>query len=148
MTRTATAEEIKKAYYVLARRMHPDKNPDDPLANEKFQRLGEAYQVLGSPELRQRYDAHGKEGLDVDFVDGAEFFTALFGSERFSHLVGELMIAAAARLGSDLTSQQLKKIQEEREAELVIMLTAILRMWVEGDEQCFIVSGFFIDCVL
>ena len=54
-------------------------------------------QVLGNAELRQRYDQHGAEGLDVNFMDGAEFFTMLFGSDSFEHLLGELMIAAAAR---------------------------------------------------
>ena len=44
-------------------------------------------------------------------AQGAEFFTALFGSERFEHLVGELMIAAAARVGGDLGASQLRKLQ-------------------------------------
>ena len=44
-------------------------------------------------------------------AQGAEFFTALFGSERFEHLVGELMIAAAARVGGDLGAAQLRKLQ-------------------------------------
>jgi hypothetical protein len=56
-------------------------------------------QVLGNAELRERYDTHGAEGLDVSFMDGGEFFAMLFGSEMFEHLVGELVIAAAARSG-------------------------------------------------
>lgn len=58
-----------------------------------------APQVLGDPELRDRYDEHGKDGLDVNFMDGAEFFNMLFGSEQFEYLIGELVIATAARWG-------------------------------------------------
>ena len=57
-------------------------------------------QVVGNAELRQRYDQHGAEGLDVNFMDGAEFFTMLFGSDSFEHLLGELMTAATARCAS------------------------------------------------
>ncbi len=54
-------------------------------------------QVLGDAELRRRYDAHGAEGLDVTFMDGADFYNMLFGSELFEYLIGELALATAAR---------------------------------------------------
>lgn len=73
-------------------------------------------QVLGNAELRARYDAHGAEALDVNFMDSAEFFTALFGSDRFDHLVGELMIAVAARSGGDFHPGQMKKLQARTHA--------------------------------
>ena len=57
--RTATADEIKKAYRTLARKYHPDVNPDDPTAEDKFKELNEAYEVLSDPEKRQRYDELG-----------------------------------------------------------------------------------------
>lgn len=56
----ATADEIKKAYRKLAIRYHPDKNPDDKLAEEKFKELNEAYEVLGDAEKRKKYDEFGE----------------------------------------------------------------------------------------
>lgn len=70
-----------------------------------------AMQVLGNAELRDRYDKHGAQALDVNFMDASEFFMMLFGSDKFEHLVGELMIAAAARNGGDFSFAQIKKLQ-------------------------------------
>ncbi|KAK4508084.1 hypothetical protein PRZ48_001822 [Zasmidium cellare] len=88
----ATEIEIKKAYRKLAIKLHPDKNPDDPTASEKFQAVGEAYQVLSEPELRKQYDTLGKEGAKPDsgFEDPAEFFTMIFGGEAFHDWIGEI----------------------------------------------------------
>lgn len=57
--KTATPEEIAKAYRTQARKSHPDLNPDDPKAKEKFQRLQEAFDVLGDPEKRKVFDRYG-----------------------------------------------------------------------------------------
>lgn len=143
----ASAEEIRRQYYLLARQTHPDKNPDDPEASARFQKLGQAYQVLSNPDLRARYDAHGSEALDVNFVDGAAFFTALFGSDRFEHLVGELVLAAAAREEAQhhqsnnrtqaSAAAAVSKRQAARERRLATLLSALLRRWVEGDEEGF-----------
>jgi molecular chaperone DnaJ len=53
---TASQDEIKKAYRRLAKRYHPDANPDDPKAAERFKEISEAYQVIGDPEKRKQYD--------------------------------------------------------------------------------------------
>ena len=53
VSRTATADDIKKAYRKLARKYHPDVNPGDTTAEEKFKDIGEAYAVLSDPEKRQ-----------------------------------------------------------------------------------------------
>ncbi|KAJ4380915.1 DnaJ-like protein [Neurospora sp. IMI 360204] len=91
---TATELEIKKAYRKLAIVHHPDKNPDDPTAHERFQQIGEAYQVLSDSDLRAAYDKYGKESArpTEGFVDPAEFFTSIFGGEAFVDWIGEISL--------------------------------------------------------
>ncbi|KAA3436597.1 molecular chaperone DnaJ [Rufibacter hautae] len=60
----ATADEIKKAYRKIAIKFHPDKNPDDPTAEDKFKEAAEAYEVLSDEQKRQRYDQFGHQGVN------------------------------------------------------------------------------------
>lgn len=62
--KTASAEEIKRAYKKKAFKYHPDRNPDNKEAEEKFKQAAEAYSVLSDPDKRARYDQFGKEGVD------------------------------------------------------------------------------------
>src|SRR6476661_4897798 len=55
----ASQDDIKKAYRKLARQYHPDRNPDDPAAEEKFKEISAAHDILGDPEKRKEYDAGG-----------------------------------------------------------------------------------------
>lgn len=61
LTKNATSDEIKKAYRKLARKWHPDVNPNDAAAKIKFQQLNEANEVLSNPEKRKKYDKYGKD---------------------------------------------------------------------------------------
>jgi len=92
---SATAAEIKKAYYKRSRQTHPDKNPDDPEANAKFQKIGEAYQVLSDAQLRATYDDAGKDGMDIPKLDPSALYEMLFGSEKFEFYIGELKVHSA-----------------------------------------------------
>lgn len=84
ISKTATVEEIKKAYRKKALANHPDKNPGDPVAEERFKEAAEAYEVLSDPNKRQRYDQFGHAGLN-----GANGFSGFSGGmsidEIFSH---------------------------------------------------------------
>jgi molecular chaperone DnaJ len=71
--RTASAEEIKRAYRRLARTHHPDVNPGDPNAEERFKQIAEAYAVLSDPAKRQRYDQFGAAGVAGAAQGGSPF---------------------------------------------------------------------------
>lgn len=83
VARDVTADELKRAYRKLARRYHPDANPDDPDAAERFKEVGRAYEVLSDPEKRQRYDTYGDERAGVggfgDFGGISDLFSTFFG---------------------------------------------------------------------
>jgi molecular chaperone DnaJ len=74
--RSATDDEIKKAFRSLARQYHPDANQDDPQATERFKEINEAYDALRDPERRRRYDMFGPDG---DTPGGATFGAGQFG---------------------------------------------------------------------
>ena len=69
--KTATPEEIKKAYRKNAMKYHPDRNPGDKEAEEKFKELGEAYEVLSDADKKARYDQFGFAGVDPNYGGGA-----------------------------------------------------------------------------
>ena len=96
----ATQAQIKKAYYREARKVHPDKCPDDPEAAHKFQVLGTAYQTLFDEKKRADYDKNGKpekNNADVENdIDPHVFFNVMFGSALVEPYIGELWIATTA----------------------------------------------------
>uniref|UniRef100_H2ZCH2 DnaJ homolog subfamily B member 11 n=1 Tax=Ciona savignyi TaxID=51511 RepID=H2ZCH2_CIOSA len=80
VSKEATTKQIKSAYRKLAKQMHPDKNPDDPTATEKFQELALAYEVLADEKKRKKYDQFGEEGLKDEMSGGGhDPFSSFFG---------------------------------------------------------------------
>ena len=77
--KNAGADEIKKAYRKSAMKYHPDRNPGDKEAEEKFKELGEAYEVLSDPEKKSRYDQFGFAGVDPNYGGGQGGFGGGFG---------------------------------------------------------------------
>jgi len=84
--RGASADEIKRAYRKLARESHPDANPEDPHAEERFKSISEAYDVLSDPDKRQRYDTFGDVNATSGFGgfgDIGDIMDAFFGGSPF-----------------------------------------------------------------
>src|SRR5690554_4800334 len=67
----ATSDEIKKAYRKLARKYHPDLNPNDEQAQKKFQEVNEANEVLSDPDKRAKYDKYGKDWRHADAYESS-----------------------------------------------------------------------------
>jgi curved DNA-binding protein len=72
ISKTATEDEIKKAYRKMARKFHPDLNPNDPSAQKRFQEINEANTVLTDPEKRKKYDQYGKDWKHADHFEQAK----------------------------------------------------------------------------
>lgn len=89
VAKTATAEEIKAAYRKLARKHHPDLNPNDKDAKAKFQQLNEANEVLSDPEKRRKYDQYGKDFKHVDESAGARGAYSPGGGGPFTYSGGD-----------------------------------------------------------
>ncbi len=87
VSRTASPDEIKKAYRKMALKYHPDRNPSNKEAEEKFKEASEAYEVLSDTEKRQIYDQYGHEGLRGSGFTGFHGFEDIFSS--FGDIFGD-----------------------------------------------------------
>ncbi len=115
ITKGASETEVKKAFRKLARKFHPDVNPGDKAAEQKFKEINEAYEVLSDPKKKQQYDQFGHAAFDQGFGQGAgpgqgfEGFaggTEFFGSRGFEDIFGNIFGDRRPRgpsKGEDLT---------------------------------------------
>jgi len=121
VARDASEGDIKKAYRRLAMKYHPDRNPDDDTAEERFKEASEAYEVLADAEKRQAYDQFGHAGVDGGAGMGAGFAGSSF-SDIFSDVFGDIFGAGGRGRGS-----------VQRGADLRYALELELEQAVRGD---------------
>lgn len=139
----ANASKIKRQYYLMARKYHPDKNPGDPASAEKFKSAAEAYQVLSDPQLRFEYDHNGMDALSADKtstngnldqqMDPSLLLAFLFGSDRFNSYIGRLVTSTSAMLGDTdkLSATDARILQERRCTRLAMTLVNRIQPWVD-----------------
>jgi molecular chaperone DnaJ len=126
VSRDASQEEIKRAYRTLARQLHPDANPGDPGAEERFKDVGRAYEVLSDPERRQRYDMFGDDRAGAagfsDFHGISDLFSTFFGG------VGGTTRNRGPARGSDIAAEVELSLEEaavgvERDVDIRTLVT-------------------------
>lgn len=130
VSRSATVDEIKKSYRRLAIKFHPDKNPGDREAEERFKEVSVAYEVLSDPQKREIYNHFGSAGLKgrgFGFHDPfdifREFFGGAFGGNIFGDLFGFRTARETALRGADINYELELKLKEaafgtEKEIEI------------------------------
>lgn len=110
VNREASADEIKKSYRKLAVKFHPDKNPGDKAAEEKFKEASAAYQILSDPENRAKYDRFG-HGAFEQGMDGFTDFTG-FAEEIFGDLFGAFFGGTGGRRSRQRGGRDLRYVLE------------------------------------
>ena len=125
LDKTATQADIKKAYRKLARKLHPDLNPNDKSTQEKFQRVNEANEVLSDPEKRKKYDQYGKDWEHAEaFEEARELGMAtilwcylrspMFKKDGVDHHVSADLSGQANHLGVTIKADIIKQKQPEQ----------------------------------
>lgn len=116
VSKGASEEELKKAYRKVAIQFHPDKNPGDKVAEEKFKEANEAYQVLGDPKRRAAYDQFGHAGLGGQGFGFDPGFGAGSFSDIFDNIFGDIFGGGAARASSGVDLRYTLEIEFEEAA--------------------------------
>jgi curved DNA-binding protein len=137
----ASAEDIKKAYRKLARKLHPDLNPTDKDAHQKFQQINEAHEVLSDPQKRKKYDQYGKDWQHADQFEQqrqSQRQSSFGGGRQFSDdSDSEFSDFFESLFGGAGRSRQTKFRGQDYQAELKLNLQDIF----ETHQQTLTVNG-------
>ncbi len=133
VSKQASADEIKKAYRKVALKYHPDRNPDDKAAEEKFKEAAEAYEVLSHPEKKARYDQFGHDGMQGGA--GGGFGQNMTMDDIFSHfgdIFGGMGGGFESFFGGGTSRSRSSRQQGRRGSNLRIKVKVTLRDMAEG----------------
>lgn len=133
--KNATDADIKKAYRKLARKLHPDLNPNDESAKKKFQQVNEANEVLSDPEKRKKYDKYGKDWQHADaFEKSGQYrqqsgpsYTQDFGGSFTDDDFSDFFSSMFGRSGSGGRSRQIKYKGQDIQTELKLDLLDVYK---------------------
>lgn len=126
--KNATADDIKKAYRRLARKLHPDLNPNDKEAHKKFQQINEANEVLSDPEKRKKYDQYGKDWQHAEHFEKqrqGRRQQETYTSDDYSD--GDFSSFFESMFGGRSGQRQAKFRGQDFNAELHLRLTDVLK---------------------
>lgn len=133
---TASTDEIKRAYFKLARQYHPDQNPNDPTATEKFTKIGKAYEVLSNPEKKKYYDQTGQiedSYFDKQDVNWTQYFEALY--KRVSQ--DDIVNFEQTYKNSQEELEDLKKYYKEFKGDMEMIMEHVM-LSTENDYDRFV----------
>jgi len=136
----ATEEDIKKAYRKLARKFHPDLNPNDKQAHQKFQQINEANEVLSDPEKRKKYDLYGKDWQHAEQFEQQKQQRQSQHSGRqqfYGESEHDFSDFFESMFGGSARSRQTKFKGQDYNAELKLSLTEAM----ETHQQTLTVNG-------
>jgi curved DNA-binding protein len=139
--KNASGDDIKKAYRKLARKMHPDLNPNDKEAHQKFQQINEANEVLSDPEKRKKYDQYGKDWQHAEQFEQqrqSQGRSQYAGGQQFAGDMGEDFSSFfESMFGGSGRSSHAKFRGQDYNAELKLDLTSAM----QTHQQTLTVNG-------
>ena len=128
VTKNASEQEIKKAYKKLAMKYHPDRNPDNPVAQEKFREVKESYEILSEPEKREQYDGYGHEAFENGQPRGHGGFNqgGFAGGADFGDMFGDMFGQRQQQ------PQQPRRPQPQKGSDIILQVELTLEESIDG----------------